>query len=48
LIGGKTTFRQNLAPEGGDDIYVSSTDQNLTLEYVSITNPNAKNSIYAE
>ncbi|CDW71354.1 UNKNOWN [Stylonychia lemnae] len=48
IIAERTSFKQNLAPEAGDDIYVSNTDSNLTIENVDMTNPNAKNSIYAE
>ncbi|CDW71929.1 UNKNOWN [Stylonychia lemnae] len=47
-ISDETNFKYNLAQDGGDDIFVSNTDQNLTLFKVNILNPNAKNSIYAE
>ncbi|CDW75587.1 UNKNOWN [Stylonychia lemnae] len=47
-IGNETNFQQNIAIDGGDDIFVANTDKNLTLFKVNIVNPKAKNSINAE
>ncbi|CDW74791.1 UNKNOWN [Stylonychia lemnae] len=48
FIGSETVFRGNLAIEKGDDIYVTNSEKNFTLEKVNFTNPSAVGSIYAE
>lgn len=48
VINKETTFDGNRAVLLGDDIYVSDTKNKLKLDTITITNPMAKCSIYAE
>ncbi|CDW78175.1 UNKNOWN [Stylonychia lemnae] len=47
-IGNSTQFKDNYAVDQGDDIYLTSSLNLITLNKVLITNMKAKNSIYIE
>ena len=48
IIGEKTKLFNNKALDKGDDIYALSNNGKVNIDSVSLTNPTAKNSIYAE
>ena len=48
IIDEKTRLFNNKALDKGDDIYALSNNGKVSLDSVSLTNPTAKNSIYAE
>lgn len=47
-IDDKSEFDSNRALDLGDDIYAADTKNPITLDSISINNPNAKSSIFAD
>ncbi|CDW78819.1 UNKNOWN [Stylonychia lemnae] len=48
LISGISDFKDNFAVDQGDDIYLTNSIHQITLNQTYISNKNAKNSIYIE
>ncbi|CDW71619.1 UNKNOWN [Stylonychia lemnae] len=48
FIGQQSQFSNNLAIEVGDDVYVTNSEETLSLSNVKISNEYAKTSIYSE